>query len=91
MFSVESMTWDPSQFIEESAPADERRLALGFLEEAFAEAILAGIDSDCVAQVALFSALQELIGTYGEEPVVEFAKRLPERIKQGEFTVARRH
>ena len=85
------MTIDPSLFIEEAAPADERRIALGFVAEALAEAILAGVDGDCFAQAALFSALQELVGTYGEEPVAEFAERLPERIRQGEFTIARRH
>ena len=85
------MSTDPSLFIEEAAPADERRIALGYVTEAFAEALLAGIDGDCFAQAALFSALQELVGTYGEEPVAQVAERLPERILQGEFTVASKH
>jgi hypothetical protein len=76
---------------QEDAPADERRVALEYVTEAFAEALLAGVDGDCFAHAALFSALQELVATYGEEPVAEFAGRLPQRIRDGEFSVAQRH
>ena len=37
----------------------ERRAAFGYFSEAWAEARLEGIDGDCLAQVALFSALPE--------------------------------
>ena len=48
---------------------------------------MAGIESDCFAQAALFTALQELVDAYGEEAVAIFAERLPERIRHGEFSV----
>lgn len=72
---------------EDQAAADERRAALAYVTEAFAEAILAGVEADCFAQAALFTAMQELVETYGEEAVAVFAERLPERIRHGEFSI----
>ncbi len=77
--------------IDDSDAADERRAALGFVTEAFAEAILAGLEGDSFAHAAMFAAFQELVDVYGEEATAVFAERLPERIRQGEFTVAQRH
>ncbi|WP_298425988.1 hypothetical protein [Rhodoblastus sp.] len=85
------MTATADSFIEVPAAEDERRAALAYVTEAFAEAILAGIESESFAHAALFAALQELVETYGEEAVAAFAARLPDRIKAGEFTVAVRH
>lgn len=86
------MTTDKTlpQLLEETA-ADERRAALGYVTEAFAEATLAGIEGDCFAHAALFTAFSELITTYGEEAVALFAERLPRRIRDGEFSIATRH
>jgi hypothetical protein len=67
---------------------DERRAAFGYLNDAWEEARLDGIDGDCLAQVALFTALNELVSTYGEDATAEFVGRLGERIRSGEFTVA---
>lgn len=66
---------------------DERRAALAYLSEAWEEARREGIDGDCLAQVAMFTAIQELVSTYGEEAAARFADRLGERIRRGEFTV----
>lgn len=71
--------------------AEQHRAALAYVTEAFAEAILAGIESDSFAQAALSAALRELVATYGEESVAAFAQALPERIRAGEFTFALRH
>ena len=71
--------------------ADDRRAALSFVTEAFAEAILAGVDSEHFAHAALFAAMQELVATYGETAVERYCEKLPERIRNGEFTVAGRH
>jgi len=82
---------DSEDFVEQSGAEDERRAALAYVTEAFAEAILAGVESESFAHAALFAALQELVETYGEEAVAAFAGRLPERIVAGEFTTAVRH
>lgn len=80
---------DPAIFHDpdETSAADERRVALAYLSEAFAEARLDGVDGDCLAQAALFAAFAELVETYGEEAVASFTERLPTRVRSGEFTI----
>jgi len=66
---------------------EQKRVALGYLQEAWAEAKLDGIDGDCLAQACLFAAFAELVGTYGEEAAATFAERLGARIRNGEFSL----
>ena len=40
---------------------EQKRVALGYLQEAWAEARLDGIDGDCLAQACLFAALAEFV------------------------------
>jgi hypothetical protein len=71
-------------------PADEqKRAALGYLNDAWTEAKLDGIDGDCLAQTSLFTAFVELVSTYGEDATAEFADRLGTRVRNGEFTIER--
>jgi len=65
---------------------EQKRVALAYLQEAWAEASLDGVDGDCLAQSCLFAAFFEFVGTYGEEAAADFAARLPERIRNGEFS-----
>lgn len=74
---------------EEAEFAAQRKAAYTYMNEAFAEGRLDGIESDCLAQAALFAALSEFVETYGEEPVAQFAAKLPDRIRRGEFTIDR--
>jgi hypothetical protein len=69
------------------ADHEQKRLALGYLQDAWAEAHRDGIDEDCLAQTALFLALAELISTYGEEAAARYAENLAPRIRNGEFSV----
>ena len=85
------MSQTPPLNLEDPSAADERRAALGFVTEAFAEAILAGIEGPCFAHAALFTAFQELVSLFGEEAVARFADGLPDRVRQGEFSVVSRH
>lgn len=66
---------------------DQKRVALGYLQEAWAEAKLDGIDGDCLAQASLFVAFAEFVGTYGEGAAAKFADGLGARIRNGEFTI----
>lgn len=75
-----------------AAPAagqEAKHAALRYILEAWEEAVYDGIDPDCLATAAIFAALSDMIQTYGEEPVAKMAERLPDRIRTGEFTVAR--
>ena len=69
------------------ADHEQKRLALSYLQGAWAEAHHDGIEGDCLAQTALFLALAELISTYGEEPTANYAETLAPRIRNGEFSV----
>ncbi len=66
---------------------EQKQVALGYLQEAWAEAQLDGVDPDCLAQASLFVALAEFVDTYGEDAAATFAERLPARIKNGEFSL----
>jgi hypothetical protein len=66
---------------------EQKRAALGYLHEAWAEARLDGIDGDCLAQACLFTAFAEFVTTYGEEAAARFAEGLAKRIRNGEFSL----
>jgi hypothetical protein len=66
---------------------EQKRVALGYLREAWAEARLDGVDGDCLAQTCLFAALAELVTTYGEDAAATFTDGLSSRIRNGEFSV----
>ncbi len=70
-----------------AADHEQKRVALGYLQEAWAEARLDGIDGDCLAQACLFAAIAEFVTTYGEDAAATFAEGLSARIRNGEFTL----
>ena len=69
------------------AEHEQKRVALGYLQDAWTEARHDGIEGDCLAQTALFLALAELISTYGEEATARYAENFAARIRNGEFSV----
>jgi hypothetical protein len=69
------------------ADHEQKRVALGYLQEAWAEARLDGVDGDCLAQACLFAALAEFVTTYGEDAAANFADGLGARIRNGEFSL----
>ena len=66
---------------------EQKRMALGYLQEARAEARMDGVDGDCLAQACLFAALAEFVSTYGENAAATFAEGLGKRIRNGEFSL----
>jgi hypothetical protein len=67
---------------------EQKQTALSYLNEAWAEARYEGVDGDCLAQASLFTALAELVSTYGEDAVAKFVEGLPARVKNGEYSLA---
>lgn len=65
----------------------QKQTALSYLSEAWAEARHDGVDGDCLAQASLFTALAELVSTYGEDAVSKFTEGLPTRVRNGEFSL----
>ena len=68
------------------ADHEQKKVALGYVHEASAEARMDGVDGDCMAQACLFAALIEFVSTYGEDAASTFAEGLPSRIRNGEFS-----
>lgn len=68
---------------------EEKQVALSYLHEAMTEARLDGVDGDCLAQACLFTALSELVTTYGEEATAKFTEGFPARVRNGEFSLRR--
>lgn len=66
---------------------EQKKAALSYLHEAWAEAELDGIDGDCMAQACLFAAISEFVSTYGEDAAARFAEGLARRIHNGEFSI----
>jgi hypothetical protein len=84
-------TADSSSYTREPiSDRDQKRVALGYLQEAWAEARHDGIDGDCLAQACLFTALAEFVTTYGEEAAAKFTDGLSARIRNGEFSIDQR-
>jgi len=77
--------------LQDDDPGDARRVAYGYVEDAFAEAMQDGLDSDALAHAALFAAFRTLVETYGEEAAATFAESLPEKLRGGSFSCATRH
>jgi hypothetical protein len=76
--------------LEELNAADARRAALTYVSEAFAEAVLDGIDIDAFAEAAFSAAFREIVAVHGEDRAVALAQTLPERIRAGEFSARTR-
>lgn len=66
---------------------EQKRAAMGYLNEAWAESRIDGIDPDCMAQACLFAAFTELVSTYGEEATAIYAEGFGKRIRNGEFSL----
>jgi hypothetical protein len=82
-----SMLQRPIPAREPVSDHEQKRMALGYLWEAWAEARLDGVDEDCLAQACLFAALAGLVTTYGEDAAARYAEGLAARIQAGEFTL----
>ncbi|HEV2602110.1 MAG TPA: hypothetical protein VGU24_00470 [Microvirga sp.] len=85
------MNDNDAPFGDSQATSAIKEAALSYVTEAFAEAELDGLDSDYMAQAALFAAFHELVAIYGEEAVAEYAEGLPERIRGGQFSSGPKH
>ncbi len=80
---------EPRDAVEYARNQELKHAALRYILDAWEEAVYDGIEPDCIATAAIFAALSDMIAAYGEEPVARMTERLPERIRHGEFTVAK--
>jgi hypothetical protein len=75
---------------EQAAKDDDNICALDLILAAWDEGIDIGLAPEQMAYAALFTALTDLVGMYGEDAVVTLVKGLERRVSTGEFTFNRR-
>ncbi len=80
-----------SRLLDLEVANEDRHVALSYVNDAFVEALMAGLDMESFADAAITAGLQELVACYGEDAVANFTARLPERVRRGDFTVGARH
>ncbi|MEM7775805.1 MAG: hypothetical protein AAF732_09360 [Pseudomonadota bacterium] len=66
---------------------DSSLAALGIVLAAWEDGTDAGIPPQMMAYAALFAALSDLVGCYGEDAVAGLAETLATRVRSGEFTI----
>ena len=74
----------------EVAAADENICALDLILAAWDEGLDCGLAPEQMAYAAMFTALTDLVGMYGEDAVLALVKGLERRVSHGEFTLNRR-
>jgi hypothetical protein len=65
----------------------QKREAYVRISAVWQDALGAGIEPEVLAHVAIFAAFGDLVATYGESAVADFAERLSGRIAAGEFSI----
>jgi hypothetical protein len=73
--------------IRKTRPRSRLRCAASL--DAREEALHDGTEPEMLANAALFAALADLIGVYGEDAVAKMTTGLSRRIHHGEFTLRR--
>ncbi len=68
---------------------EQRQLALEYLAQAWNDAEQDGLDRESIAHAALFAAIATLVRDFGEESTAKIIANLPERIRNGEYTLDR--
>jgi hypothetical protein len=63
--------------------------ALNYILEAWEEGTESGIAPELMAYAALYTALTDLVASFGEESVVSLVASLGPRVQKGEFTIYR--
>ncbi len=63
--------------------------ALSYILEAWEEGTESGIAPELMAYAALYTALTDLVASYGEELVISLVTSLVPRVQKGEFTLYR--
>lgn len=69
---------------------DESQNALALILDAWDEGLECGIAPERLAYAAMFTALTDLVGIYGEDAVLKLVQGLERRVRDGEFTIATR-
>lgn len=75
---------------QQAALDDDNVCALDLILAAWDEGLDSGLAPEQMAYAAMFTALTDLVGMYGEDAVLALVKGLERRVENGEFTLNRR-
>ena len=78
-----------SNITDEKRIKKDKQAALRYLLDAWEEAVYDGVDPDVLSSAAIFTALSDMIATYGEDAVADMTDGLSKRIHNGEFSLDR--
>jgi hypothetical protein len=76
---------DPSSPLSED---EQKKLALELILDAWDTGLARGVQPEMLASTAIYAALTDMIDIYGVDAVAQLCEGLPERIREGEFTLA---
>ncbi|MER0237963.1 hypothetical protein [Fulvimarina sp. MAC8] len=79
----------PKSELDEIIQAEKKQVALEYHNEAWADGISEGIESEILAETALSTAMIELVRLYGEAHAIEMLDDLRQRVEFGEFRANR--
>lgn len=65
----------------------QKARALELILDAWDRAMADGADPEVIASVAIYAAVADMVDRYGEQAVADFCATLPERVRNGEFTL----
>lgn len=70
--------------------AEQKKLALDAVVTAWEAALAKGVSPELLASTAIFAALTDMVDIHGEGPVADMCALLADRVRAGEFTLAKR-
>ena len=68
-------------------PDRQKKIVLDLFLDAWEKAMEAGIDTDLLCEVMVYMGITDLVADRGEDWTAEAFEDLPERIREGEFTL----
>ena len=71
--------------LEEMIQAEKKQVALEYHNEAWADGMSDGIETEILAETAIVTALTELVRLHGEDDVLDMMETLRKRLEFGEF------
>ncbi|ALN73697.1 MULTISPECIES: hypothetical protein [unclassified Aureimonas] len=71
--------------LDEMIIAEKKQVAIEYHNEAWADGISDGIETEILAETAIATAVTELVRRYGETEVLDMIDALRKRVEFGEF------
>lgn len=67
---------------------EQKKVALELILDAWDAGLARGVQPEMLASTAIYAALTDMIDIYGPDAVAALCEGLPQRIREGEFTLA---